>query len=88
MEHANIIPRLNRAQGQIKAVGRMIDDGRTCEEIITQLRAARSALKAIEHGILEQHIRVCLLDSAATSNGDKREQKIETLMKAICGHGN
>lgn len=86
MEHANIIPRLNRAQGQIKAVGRMIEDGRTCEEIITQLRAARAALKAIEHEILEQHIRVCLLESAASANGNKREQKIDTLMKVICAH--
>lgn len=86
MEHANITPRLNRAQGQIKAVGGMIEDGRTCDEIITQLRAARAALKAIEHEILEQHIRVCLLESAASTNGNKREEKIDTLMKVICGH--
>ncbi len=74
MEKAHIIPRLNRAQGQIKAVGRMIEKNRTCEDTLIQLRAARAALKAIENGLLEQYLRVCLLESVGFTSDYKQEK--------------
>ena len=86
MEHENMISRLNRAQGQIKAVGRMIEEGRPCEDILTQLRAARAALKASGDSILEQHIRVCLMETAASSNKKQQDQKVDILMKMIRGY--
>lgn len=85
-KNAALIPRLNRAQGQIKAVGRMIEEGRSCEDILTQLRAARAALKASEDSILEQHIRVCLMETAASSNKKQQDQKVDILMKIIRGY--
>ncbi len=62
--HVEQLPRLNRATGQIEAVKRMIADGRYCVDILTQLRAARSALKAVELGVLETHMQSCLTRSA------------------------
>ncbi len=85
-EHKNMISRLNRAQEQIKAVGRMIEEGRSCEELLTQLRAARAALKVLEDRMLEQHIRVCLRETAASSNKKQQNQKVDILMKVIRGH--
>ena len=80
---AAAISRLNRAQGQIKAVGRMIEEDRTCEEILIQLRAARAALKAIEDGLFEQHLRVCLIGTAELTSGSKQEKKIEEIMRTL-----
>jgi len=80
---AAAIPRLNRAQGQIKAVGRMIEEDRTCEEILIQLRAARAALKAIEDGLFEQYLRVCLIGTAELTSGSKQEKKIEEIMRTL-----
>lgn len=82
-KNTDAIPRLNRAQGQIKAVGRMIEEGRTCEDILIQLRASRAALKAIENGFVEQHLRLCLLEAAEFASGSKQEKKIEEIMSAI-----
>jgi DNA-binding FrmR family transcriptional regulator len=45
--HRDQLARLNRARGQLDAVTRMIDEGRYCIDILTQLRAARSALRAV-----------------------------------------
>lgn len=81
--NAATISRLNRAQGQIKAVGRMIEEERPCEDILIQLRAARAALKAIANGLVEQHLRLCLLDAAEFVSGSEQEEKIEEIMSAI-----
>ncbi len=75
--HTDNIPRLNRIAGQIEGVKKMIEDGRYCPEIIIQLRAVRSALKAVESNILHKHLQHCVAQSFA-SKKDK-EQKIEEL---------
>ena len=42
------MPRLNRVSGQINGIKKMIDEGRSCADILVQLRAVSSAIKAIE----------------------------------------
>ena len=51
--HIENIPRLNRIAGQIEGIKKMIEDGRYCPEIISQLRAVRAAVKAVESNILK-----------------------------------
>ena len=55
--HMENIPRLNRIAGQIEGIKKMIADGRYCPEIISQLRAVRSAVKAVESNILQKHLQ-------------------------------
>ncbi len=47
-DHASNLVRLRKVQGQITGIGKMLDERRYCMEILIQLRAAGSALKAIE----------------------------------------
>ena len=54
--HIENIPRLNRIAGQIEGIKKMIEDGRYCPEIISQLRAVRAAVKAVESNILQKHL--------------------------------
>ncbi len=72
--HTSQIPRLNRAIGQLEGVKRMIDEGRYCVDIMTQLRAARSALKTIELGILELHMGACVADACGKNEKLKKER--------------
>ena len=58
--HKEHLGKLNRTSGQVEAVKRMIDEGKYCVGIITQIRAARSALKAIELAVLETQMKSCL----------------------------
>ena len=77
--HLENISRLNRISGQIDGVKKMIEEGRYCPDIIIQLRAIRSAVRAVESKILQKHLQHCV---AQSFNSEKeREQKIEELKK-------
>jgi DNA-binding FrmR family transcriptional regulator len=52
--------RLRRAEGQVRAVQRMLDESRPCEEIVTQLLAARSALDQVMREILSNRVAECV----------------------------
>ena len=72
--------RLSRIMGQVKAIDRMIDDDKIpCEDIISQVSAAKSALNKVAQILLEGHIQHCLRDAYAA--GD--EQRLENFTKAI-----
>lgn len=81
--HSEQLPRLNRAAGQIEGVKRMIHEGQYCVDILTQLRAVRSALKTIELSVLETHMKSCLTKSCCTGEKQRDEQinEILTLLK-------
>ncbi|MCH9845775.1 MAG: metal-sensitive transcriptional regulator [Alphaproteobacteria bacterium] len=78
--HHQQLGKLNRITGQIDAVKRMIDEQKYCVDIITQVRAARNALKSVELSILETHMKHCL-DQATPDLQDEKMQKIITLLK-------
>ena len=76
--HKDDIPRLNRISGQIEGVKKMIEEGRYCPEILSQLRAVRSAVKAVETRILERHLKHCVAQSFATDK--EKDKKIDELL--------
>lgn len=67
--HEAEIKRLNRIGGQIEGVKKMIEEERYCPEILSQLRAVRSAIKGIETEILRRHLSSCVV--SAMQGGDK-----------------
>jgi DNA-binding FrmR family transcriptional regulator len=76
MEHASkpkLLNRLNRIEGQVRGVARMVEDGRYCVDILTQLQAARAALARVETVLLREHLGHCI--EGAIVSGDKEEQR-------------
>jgi DNA-binding FrmR family transcriptional regulator len=61
-EVKSITNRLRRAQGQLGAVLAMIDEGRDCREIVTQLSAASSAIDRAGFAIIASALKECLRD--------------------------
>jgi len=76
--HKDDIPRLNRILGQIEGIKKMIDDGRYCPEILSQLRAVRSAVRSVEMRILQRHLHHCVVQSF--ENNKDKDKKIEELV--------
>lgn len=76
-KHEKEIARLNRISGQVEGVKKMIADNRYCPDILTQLRAIRSAVKAVESNILKRHLQHCVLQSFVSE--EERDRKIEEL---------
>ena len=53
--------RLRRAEGQVRGVQRMLDEDRPCEEVVTQLLAARSALDQVIREVLSERVSECVM---------------------------
>ncbi|MFJ9539096.1 metal-sensitive transcriptional regulator [Streptomyces sp. NPDC101225] len=66
-----VLNRLRRAQGQISGVIRMIEEGRDCEDVVTQLAAASRALDRAGFAIIATGLQQCLTDiDSGRKNGD------------------
>lgn len=70
-----IIKRLRRAQGQIAGVLRMIEDGRDCEDIVTQVAAVSRALDRAGFAIIATGLKQCLLDSGGATSVDSAKME-------------
>lgn len=81
--HANEKKRLNRIRGQVDGIDRMIDERRYCIDIVTQIRAARSALQSLEKAVLETHLRGCVRSAFTSKNAFDIEEKIKEIMEVI-----
>lgn len=80
MDAENLHRRLKKIIGQIQAIDRMVDEDIPCEDILTQISAAKSALNKAGQVVLEGHIKHCVRDGI--ENGDA-EQTIENFTKAV-----
>jgi len=81
--HASQTGKINRAVGQLEAVKRMIGEGRYCVDILSQLRAARNAIKAIELAVLETHMNACVTDACSRPNKTLKEERIAEIMALL-----
>ena len=74
--------RLNRIEGQVRGVRRMIDEDTYCIDVLTQVSAATKALEAVALGLLEEHLRHCVAQAAA-DGGDVADEKLAEASAAI-----
>lgn len=82
-ELRSVLNRLRRAQGQISGVIRMIEEGRDCEEVVTQLAAASRALDRAGFAIIATGLQQCLtaMDNNDGTGDMDREQMRARLEK-------
>jgi DNA-binding FrmR family transcriptional regulator len=70
---ASVIRRLRRAQGQIGGVITMIEEGRDCADVVTQLAAASRALDRAGFKIIATGLEQCALNGDGTSDADRAQ---------------
>ena len=75
----NLTTRLNRIEGQVKGIKAMIERGDYCDDILTQIAAAQSAMSAVAKILLESHMRTCV--SRRLKNGD--DMVVDELIKTV-----
>jgi DNA-binding FrmR family transcriptional regulator len=76
------LKRLRRVEGQIRGLQRMVESETYCIDILTQVSAATKALEAVAMGLLNDHMRHCMVD-AAREGGDELEIKLKEASDAI-----
>jgi DNA-binding FrmR family transcriptional regulator len=82
-ERKKILTRLKTVKGHVAAVERMVEDGKSCEEVLHQLIAIKSAVQKVSVVIAQQYANICLVE--AMEQGEDKKQvmnkAVETLMK-------
>ena len=76
MERENkdkLLNRLNRIEGQVRGVARMVEEDRYCIDVLTQLQAVRAAVSRVETVMLQDHLGHCI--EGAITSGDVAEQR-------------
>ena len=87
IDKKKIQTRLRRAEGQLRAVSRMIDEGSPSTDTLVQITAIQGALGKIGELILTDHIESCVCDAIKNGNEDERQQSIDDLMNVLSRFG-
>jgi DNA-binding FrmR family transcriptional regulator len=81
--HHGQLQRLRRVEGQVRGLVRMVEDERYCVDILTQLRAARAALKRVEESVLRDHVEHCVAQAIRTGDHAEQQAKVEELVDVL-----
>lgn len=76
------LARLRRIEGQIRGLQRMIDEDKYCIDVLTQISSATKALQGVGIGLVDEHLRHCVL-AAANEGEDAYDAKINEATAAI-----
>ena len=74
-----LLKRLRRIEGQVRGVGRMVEEERYCIDVVTQITAIEAALDKVALGLLEDHAQHCVIGAG----GAKQEERTTELMGAV-----
>lgn len=79
-QRANLLARLKRIEGQVQGLQRMVENDRSCIDILTQVAAVQSAIKQVGIGLLESHTRTCVTN-AIKHGEDHYVDELMTIMR-------
>ena len=73
--------RLNRINGQINGVSKMIDENRYCSDILMQIAAIEKALEQVGYIVLKEHLESCVVDDIKKDDLSSLDEAIELMKK-------
>ena len=77
--HQAQLNRLSRIEGQVRGLSKMVEERRYCMDILTQIKAVKSALSAVEQNIVEQHLNHCVQKAIA----EKKQSEAQVILEEI-----
>ena len=78
-----LLDRLNRIEGQVRGVIRMIEDDRYCIDVLTQTQAIRAALVRVESEMLKDHMSHCIEGAIVSGNASEQRKKAAELITLL-----
>ena len=82
-EFKDLIHRLNRIEGQVRGIKRMVEDDAYCTDILIQVSSVNSALNSFNKVLLANHIRTCVADDIRAGHEDTIDELVATLQKLM-----
>jgi DNA-binding FrmR family transcriptional regulator len=80
---SKLLNRLNRIEGQVRGVTRMVGEGRYCIDVLTQVRAIRAALARVESEMLKAHLDHCIEDAIVSGDVAEQRKKASELIELL-----
>jgi len=80
---ASVLKRLQRIEGQVRGLARMVEEDRYCIDVVTQVSAVRAALRAVEEEILRDHAATCVEHAISSGNKAEQRRKVAELMEVL-----
>ena len=80
---AAALKRLSRIEGQVRGIARMVEGDRYCVDVLTQLAAVRSALRAVEDELLRDHVAHCVEGAIASGDAEDQRRKVAELIEVL-----
>ena len=80
---ASCLKRLNRIEGQVRGLAKMVDEDRYCIDVVTQISAVRAALRRVEEEVLRDHVAHCVEHAIASGNTADQRRKVAELMDVL-----
>jgi len=82
-ENKDLITRLNRIEGQVRGVRKMVEEERYCTDILTQVAAVQAALNAFNKKLLNSHIHSCVVEDIKQDKEGAVDELCETIQKLM-----
>ena len=82
-EYKKLIHRLNRIEGQIRAIRAMVENGAYCPDILVQSAAVNAAVNAFNKELLASHIRTCVARDIRAGDDGVIDELVHTLQKLM-----
>lgn len=82
-EYKDLLNRLNRIEGQIRGIKRMVEEDCYCTDILSQVAAANAALNSFNKVLLANHIRTCVADDIREGGDEKVDELVSVLQKLM-----
>jgi DNA-binding FrmR family transcriptional regulator len=73
--------RLNRAEGQVRGVSRMLDEQRPCVEVLQQLASVQSALRGVTKEVLRNYLERCATDAIRSGDSSVYDELMDSIQK-------
>jgi len=80
------LTRLKRIEGQVRGIGRMLENDRYCIDVLTQLSAVKSALAAVEGEVLRDHASHCVAHAIESGDAQAQKAKMDELIGLLARH--
>ena len=74
-----LLKRLARIEGQVRGIAKMVDEERYCIDVLTQISAVQKAIDGVAIGLLDDHVRHCVLGSS----GETQVERVDEVMAAV-----
>lgn len=82
-EERDLITRLNRIEGQIRGIKKMLEADAYCPDVLTQVAAARCAMNSFAKVLLASHIRSCVVEDLEAGREETIEELVDTVQKLL-----